>query len=102
MGRPSGRGEGQGARKEGTIRFGMCAVKGVGEKAIEAMITERTKAGKFKGIYDFSERIDTQVVQRSTIEALIKCGAFSSICAKRAPLLAVFEQRLRSGPAGAE
>jgi DNA polymerase III subunit alpha len=88
---------GKGREKEGTIRFGMCAVKGVGEKAIDGVIQERTKAGKFSGIYDFCERIDTRVVQRSTIEALIKCGAFSSISAKRAPLLAVFERAFEMG-----
>ncbi len=88
---------GNGRDKEGTIRFGLCAVKGVGEKAIDGVIQERTKAGKFNGIYDFCERIDTRVVQRSTIEALIKCGAFSSISAKRAPLLAVFERAFEMG-----
>ncbi|HEX3357071.1 MAG TPA: DNA polymerase III subunit alpha [Tepidisphaeraceae bacterium] len=96
-------GEGQGARgkgrekKDGTIRFGMGAVKGVGEKAINGVIEERKKAGKFGGIYDFCERIDTRVVQRSTVEALIKCGAFSSISPKRAPLLQVFERAFEMG-----
>ncbi len=88
---------GNGTTKPGTIRFGMCAVKGVGEKAVEAIITERKKAGAFKGIYDFSERVDTHAVQRSTIEALIKCGAFSSISPKRAPLLQVFESAFEAG-----
>src|SRR5689334_20936025 len=80
------------ATKDGTIRFGLCAVKGVGEKAVEGVIDERKKKGPFRSIYDFCERVDTRVVQRSTAEALIKCGAFSSISPKRAPLLNVFER----------
>jgi DNA polymerase-3 subunit alpha len=83
--------------KGGTIRFGMCAVKGVGGKAIENVIAERDKGGAFRSIYDFCERIDTRVVQRSTVEALIKCGAFSSISPKRAPLLNVFDRAFEMG-----
>jgi DNA polymerase III subunit alpha len=69
----------------------------VGEKAVEGVIEERKKSGPFNGIYDFCERIDTRAVQRSTIESLIKCGAFSSISPKRAPLLAVYERAFEMG-----
>jgi DNA polymerase-3 subunit alpha len=82
---------------DGTIRFGMCAVKGVGEKAVEGIIDDRKKKGPFGSIYDFCERVDTRTVQRSTIESLIKCGAFSSISPKRAPLLNVFERAFEMG-----
>jgi DNA polymerase-3 subunit alpha len=71
-------GEPASAGGSGTIRFGLCAVKGVGEKAVEGVIEERKKAGPFRSIYDFCERVDTRAVQRSTIEALIKCGAFET------------------------
>jgi DNA polymerase III alpha subunit/intein/homing endonuclease len=82
---------------EGVIRFGMCAVRGVGEKAVEAVIDERGKAGKFNGLFEFCERVDLRQVQRSTIDALIKCGAFSGITDKRAPLLHALERAFEMG-----
>ncbi|MFP4224787.1 MAG: DNA polymerase III subunit alpha [Phycisphaeraceae bacterium] len=63
----------------GHIRFGLSAVKGVGEKAIRAMIEEREKNGPFANLYDFCERVPLGTVNRSTIEALIKCGAFDEL-----------------------
>ncbi len=63
----------------GHIRFGLSAVKGVGEKAIRAVIREREEHGPFKGLYDFCERVDLRSVNRATIEALIKCGAFDAL-----------------------
>jgi DNA polymerase-3 subunit alpha len=83
--------------KEGVIRFGMMAVRGVGEKAVEAIIEERNKAGNFRSLYDFCERVDLRQVTRATIEALVKCGAFSSISEKRAPLLHVLERAVEMG-----
>jgi DNA polymerase-3 subunit alpha len=83
--------------KEGVIRFGMMAVRGVGEKAVEAIIEERSRGGTFRSLYDFCERVDLRQVTRATIEALIKCGAFSSISEKRAPLLHVLERAVEMG-----
>ncbi|HVT88222.1 MAG TPA: DNA polymerase III subunit alpha [Tepidisphaeraceae bacterium] len=90
------RGKGQ-EEKEGVIRFGLCAVRGVGEKAVEGIIDERNKAGKFSNLYEFCERVDLRSVQKSTIEALAKCGAFSSLSEKRAPLLFVLERAVEMG-----
>ena len=59
----------------GKIRFGMGAVKGVGESAIEAILEAR-KAGPFKGMADFCERVDGRRVNKKCLEALIKSGAF--------------------------
>jgi DNA polymerase III subunit alpha len=84
-------------QKVGVIRFGLCAVRGVGEKAVEAVIDERTKSGTFASLYDFTERADLRIVQRSTIEALVKCGAFASISEKRAPLLNVLDRAFEMG-----
>jgi DNA polymerase-3 subunit alpha len=84
-------------KKEEVIRFGMSAVRGVGDKAVEGIIQERVKGGKFGSLYEFCERVDLRAVQRSTIEALIKCGAFSSITEKRAPLLHVLEKAVEMG-----
>jgi DNA polymerase-3 subunit alpha len=81
----------QAAKQEGVIRFGLCAVRGVGEKAVEAIIEERKNNGEFKSLYDFCERVDLRVVQRSTSEALVKCGAFSSLKAHRSQLLQVLD-----------
>src|SRR5688572_17895066 len=84
-------------RRKGVIRFGLTAVRGVGEKAVEAMVEERQKTGPFKSLYDFTERVDLRQVTRGTLEALIKCGAFSSVSAKRAPLLEVLEKAVEMG-----
>jgi len=84
--------ESAGKRKKptqvGVIRFGLMAVRGVGEKAANAIIEERQKRGPFSSLFDFCERIDQRQINRSTIEALIKCGAFASTKARRAQLLA--------------
>jgi DNA polymerase-3 subunit alpha len=89
--------QGKRKQKEGVIRFGLMAVRGVGEKAVEAIIEERNKGGKFTSLFDFCERVDLRQVQRSTIEALIKCGAFSSISEKRAPLLHTVDRAVEMG-----
>jgi DNA polymerase-3 subunit alpha len=81
----------------GVIRFGLMAVRGVGEKAVEAITAERRERGPFKSMYEFTERVDMRTVQRSTIEALIKCGGFSSFGAKRAQLLQVLDRAVEMG-----
>jgi DNA polymerase-3 subunit alpha len=83
--------------KTGVIRFGMMAVRGVGEKAVEAIIAERKSKGPFSGLYDFCERVDTRQVTRATIEALIKCGAFDSFGDRRAQHLHIFERAFEMG-----
>src|SRR5215218_1879013 len=83
--------------KEGVIRFGMMAVRGVGEKAVETIIEERKKKGDFPSLYDLCDRVDLRTVTRSTIEALIKCGAFSSLNVKRAQLMNVLEKAVEMG-----
>ncbi len=81
----------------GVIRFGLMAVKGVGEKAVEAVIAQRQSGGEFKSIYDFCERIDLRQVTRSTTEALIKCGAFASTGANRAQVLRALDGAVELG-----
>ena len=63
---------------EGKIRFGMNAVKGVGVGAIEAIIAAREEGGPFDSIFDFCARVDSQMANKRTLEALIKSGAFDS------------------------
>ncbi len=79
-------------KSAGVIRFGLVAVRGVGEKAVEAVIERRHEGGAFKGLYDFVDRVDMRQITRSCIEALIKCGAFSSLGAKRAQLLQILDR----------
>jgi len=81
----------------GVIRFGLGAVRGVGDKAVEMIIEERQNKGEFKSLYDFADRVDLRAVQRATIEALIKCGAFSSLGARRAQLLGILDRAVEMG-----
>src|SRR4051812_19473232 len=79
------------------IRFGLCAVRGVGEKAVETIIDERQSRAEFKSLYDFCERVDLRAVQRGTVEALVKCGAFASLGATRAQLLQILDGAVEMG-----
>lgn len=79
-----------------SIRFGLGAVKNVGESAIEAILDAR-KAAPFADIFDFCERVDLRRVNKRVVESLIKCGAFDSTGAKRAPLMAVLEDAMSLG-----
>ena len=60
----------------GNIRFGLGGIKGVGEGAVEAIIEEREKNGKYKDIYDFIERVNLQACNKKTLESLAQSGAF--------------------------
>ena len=61
---------------KGDVRFGLGGVKGVGEGAVEAIINEREKNGKYKDIFDFLERVNLQACNRKTVESLALAGAF--------------------------
>jgi DNA polymerase-3 subunit alpha len=61
-----------------TIRFGLGAVKGIGESAVEEIVRERSENGNFKGFIDFCERINLKAVNKRVLEALIKVGAFDT------------------------
>ncbi|RIY40200.1 DNA polymerase III subunit alpha [Neopusillimonas maritima] len=71
-----------------TICYGLGAVKGTGQGAVEAIIRAREDGGPFTSLFDFCRRIDRHAVNRRTIEALIRAGAFDTISANRAALLA--------------
>ena len=60
----------------GDVRFGLGGVKGVGEGAVEAIIQEREKNGKYKDLFDFLERVNLQACNRKTVESLALAGAF--------------------------
>ncbi len=73
------------------IVFGLSAVRGVGTGLVQLILDERAANGPFADFYDFCERVDTGVLNKKTIEALIKAGAFDSVGHKRQGLLTVFE-----------
>jgi len=70
------------------IRFGLAAVKNVGESAIDCVIEARAKEGPFISLLDFCERVDGRKANRRVLESLIKCGAFDFTKAGRAQLMA--------------
>jgi len=82
---------------EGTVRFGLAAVKGVGEKAVEAIIETRQQGGPFRSLFDFAERVDLRQVNRAVVDSLIKCGAFDSLGAARSQLAVVLDRALAQG-----
>ena len=62
--------------QEGAIRFGMGAVKGAGELAVESMVQEREKTGNYSDIFDFAKRVNLRTVNKKTFESLAQAGAF--------------------------
>lgn len=70
--------------KEGAIRFGMGAVKGVGSAAVESILSEREENGKFTTIFDFIQRVDLRQANKKTIENLALAGAFDNFEIHRA------------------
>jgi DNA polymerase-3 subunit alpha len=81
----------------GAIRFGLAAVKNVGEGAIESIIAVREKDGPFSSLFDFCERVDQRKVNRRVLESLIKCGAFDSMGATRSQMMAVLDEATEIG-----
>jgi DNA polymerase III alpha subunit len=65
--------------KKYAIRFGLGAIKAVGFNMIEEALKEREENGKFKNIYDFSQRVDPKSINKKSIEALAKSGSFDSL-----------------------
>jgi DNA polymerase-3 subunit alpha len=70
------------------IRYGLGAIKGTGQQAIEAMVKAREEGGPFKSLFDFCVRVDRSRLNKRTVEALIKAGAFDSLHMNRASLSA--------------
>jgi DNA polymerase-3 subunit alpha len=79
---------------EGKIRFGLNAVKGVGELACRTIVRAREEGGAFESIWDFTERVDVGVVNKRALESLVKCGALPG---PRKGMLDVLEQALAWG-----
>ncbi|MBI4037739.1 DNA polymerase III subunit alpha [Candidatus Curtissbacteria bacterium] len=86
--------EGTGVKK--AIRFGLSAIKNVGHAAIEAILSERESEGEFQTIDNFVRRVNLRVVNRKTLESLIKAGAMDAF-GKRNALLAILDELKNSG-----
>ncbi|MDX1950935.1 MAG: DNA polymerase III subunit alpha [Verrucomicrobiota bacterium] len=81
--------------REGTvIRFGLAAIKGVGEIAVASILKARTEGGKFKSLAELCERVDGRTVNRKVLEALIKSGACDCLGETRATLFAQIDRAL--------
>ena len=91
----------------GTIRYGLGAIKGVGEGAVEAIVGERERHGPFRDLADLCRRVDLRVAGRRTLEAMVKSGSFDGFGKNRATLVNALpaamqlgEQRTRAVAAG--
>lgn len=83
--------------EKGVIRFGLAAVKGVGEKAVEQIISSRGEVGRFESLFHFCENVDLRAANKQTIEALIKAGAFDRLGGNRAQMLEGMESAMLIG-----
>ncbi len=82
------------AVKSGKIRFGLVAVKNVGENAVYEIIRERELNGPYKTFYEFCKRNSSKDINKRCIESLIKSGAFDTLKIFRSQLMAVYEKML--------
>src|SRR5881398_3268229 len=81
------------------IRFGLAAIKNVGEGAMELAIRERERGADFKSLEDFCSRLDSRIANRKMLESLVKCGAFDFLHRERAELFACIDDALASSAA---
>jgi DNA polymerase-3 subunit alpha len=82
---------------DGKIRFGLNAVKNVGEATCRAIVAAREEAGPFNSIWDFTERVDPAVANKRSLESLVSAGALDSTGASRKGMLHVLEDALSYG-----
>ena len=86
--------QGPGAARRGVVPFGLSAIRNVGEGLVERIVSEREANGAFEDFYDFCKRVDPVVLNKRTVESLVKAGAFDSLSHPRQGLCLVFEQVL--------
>jgi DNA polymerase-3 subunit alpha len=83
--------------KGSAIRFGLVAIKGLGQSAVGAILDARNEGGPFTSMHDFCERVDSRAVNKRVLECLVKSGAFDAFGAKRAQLGAAIDSAIESG-----
>jgi DNA polymerase III subunit alpha len=81
---------------DGKIVFGLTAIKGVGRSSSEEIVRARKERGRFKDIFDFCERVDLKILNRATIERLIKAGALDCLGGHRAQQMNVLPRAIQS------
>ena len=79
------------------IRFGLAALKNVGEGAVEAVLRARREGGPFRSLFDFCDRVDLRAVNRRVIESFVKSGSFDSSDLRRASLFAALDSATEGG-----
>ncbi len=82
---------------EDKIRFGLAAIKNVGEAAIHSILAARDKRGPFGSLFDLCDEVDSRLVNKRVFEALVKSGCFDSFGARRCQLYAVIDRALDYG-----
>lgn len=80
-----------------TIRFGLAAIKGIGQSTVSSIIEARKSEGPFSSIFDFTERVDSRAVNKRALESLIRAGAFDSLGCRRSQLFAVIDSAIEGG-----
>jgi DNA polymerase-3 subunit alpha len=91
--RPDGRGA-EASPTLNAIRYGLAAIKNVGQGAMELAIKEREAGGEFASLEDFCRRLDARVANRKILENLIRCGAFDFLGRERAELFACIDESM--------
>jgi DNA polymerase-3 subunit alpha len=79
------------------IRFGLAAIKNVGEGAVEAMLAAREEGGRFRSLFDFCDRVDLKAVNRRVVESLVKSGSLDSIDDRRSALFRAIDGATDAG-----
>jgi len=81
----------------GGIRFGLGAVKNLGQAAVDAIQTARTEVGQFRSLYQFCEKVELTALNRRMIESLIKAGALDALGATRSQMFAALDRAMEHG-----
>ncbi len=90
-------GDGAATEKRDAIRFGLSALKNVGEGAVEAVLRARKEDGPFTSLFELCERVDLRAVNRRVLESFVKSGCFDSLDRRRASLFAAIDQAMEAG-----
>jgi len=81
----------------GTIRFGMLAIRNVGEGAIRSILQSRDQIGQFRNLFQFCEEVDSRSLNKRMLESLVKSGALDSLGWKRSQCLAMIDAAIEHG-----
>ncbi|MFQ5653301.1 MAG: DNA polymerase III subunit alpha [Planctomycetota bacterium] len=83
--------------RKGEIHYGLVAVKGIGERVVDAIVAERERGGPYRSIHDLAARVDPKLVNKTVLEQLIACGAFDGLGPSRARLTAAVKDAPEQG-----